>query len=218
MARNKQIRILLVDDHPVVRQGLRRILSEFDEISIAGEAASGREAIDRVREMNPDVVLMDISMPEMSGIEATSVLRRESPMTKVLALSMHANASYIKQALRAGARGYLLKDAAPKELVEAISNVNLGANAISPQAASALVGASADGSSRKPELTTRETEVLRHIARGHTNKEIGSNLGLSVRTIETHRENLIRKTGLATVAELTRYAVANGLVELHLAR
>jgi two-component system NarL family response regulator len=206
MARNKQIRILLVDDHPVVRQGLRRILSEFDEISIAGEAASGREAIDRVREMNPDVV------------EATSVLRRESPMTKVLALSMHANASYIKQALRAGARGYLLKDAAPKELVEAISNVNLGANAISPQAASALVGASADGSSRKPELTTRETEVLCHIARGHTNKEIGSNLGLSVRTIETHRENLIRKTGLATVAELTRYAVANGLVELHLAR
>lgn len=215
MARPKQIRILLVDDHPVVRQGLRRILSEFEEISIAGEAASGREAIDRVREMNPDVVLMDISMPEMSGIEATSVLRRESPMTKVLALSMHANASYIKQALRAGARGYLLKDAAPKELVEAISNVNSGANAISPQAASALVGASSDESSRKPELTTRETEVLCHIARGHTNKEIGSNLGLSVRTIETHRENLIRKTGLATVAELTRYAVANGFVELH---
>jgi DNA-binding NarL/FixJ family response regulator len=217
MSRGKPIRILLVDDHPVVRQGLQRILSEFDEISIAGEAGSGREAINRAREIKPDVVVMDISMPEMSGIEATTVLRRELPEIKVLALSMHANAAYIKQALRAGALGYLLKDATPRELADAISEVNSGSTSISPQAAKALVAASgADvGMTR---LTAREMDVLCLIARGLTNKEIGAELSLSVRTIETYRENLIEKTGLSTVAELTRYAVERGYVHLHAAQ
>jgi DNA-binding NarL/FixJ family response regulator len=130
---------------------------------------------------------------------------------------MHDNAAYIKQALRAGARGYVLKDSAPKQLVEAISNVDAGTTPISPQAANALV-AQADSGRRQPPLSVREMEVLRLIAQGMTNKEIGAELGLGVRTIETHRENLIRKTGLATVAELTRYAVAQGFVELNPAR
>lgn len=211
--RSKRIRILLVDDHPVVRQGLRKILSTFDEIAVEGEACSGREAIEMARQIKPDVVVMDISMPEMSGIEATTILRRDLPEVKVLALSMHNNASYVKQALRAGARGYILKDAPPRELVEAISNVNLGAVPMSPQAAELLVPADQDRSRRG--LTPRETEVLRLIARGLSNKEIGAELGLGVRTIETHRENLIRKTGLATVAELTRYAVTHGYAELN---
>lgn len=212
--KSKSIRIILVDDHPVVRQGLRKILSTFAEISVEGEASSGREAIEVARVLKPDVVVMDISMPEMSGIEATAILRRELPEIKVLALSMHENVSYIKQALRAGARGYILKDSAPKELVEAIANVHSGTLPISPQAANVLVGNVAEGSNRM-ELTPRETEVLSYIARGLTNKEISAQLGLGVRTVETHRENLIRKTGLATVAELTRYAVAQGYVELH---
>jgi DNA-binding NarL/FixJ family response regulator len=215
--KSKVIRILLVDDHPVVRQGLRRILGSFEEIEIAGEAASGREAIDLARATNPDVVVMDISMPEMTGIEATTVLRRELPAVKVLALSMHDNAAYIKEALRAGARGYILKDSAPKQLLEAISNVDAGTTPISPQAANALVAQADTAAGQKP-LSERETEVLRFIAQGMTNKEMGAKLGLGVRTIETHRENLIRKTGLATVAELTRYAVAQGLVELNTAR
>jgi two-component system nitrate/nitrite response regulator NarL len=217
MNAGKTIRIILVDDHPVVREGLRGILASFEQIEVVGEASSGRQAIDVARDLKPDVVVMDISMPEMSGIDAIGVLRRELPEVKALALSMHDNAAYIKQALRAGARGYVLKDSAPKQLVEAISNVDAGTTPISPQAANALV-AQADSGRRQPPLSVREMEVLRLIAQGMTNKEIGAELGLGVRTIETHRENLIRKTGLATVAELTRYAVAQGFVELNPAR
>ena len=212
--RSKRIRIILVDDHPVVRQGLRKILSTFEEIAIEGEAGSGREAIELARTMKPDVVVMDISMPEMSGIEATSILRRDLPEVKVLALSMHEDPSYVKQALRAGARGYMLKDSPPKDLVDAIANVNSGTVPMSPQAANNLTTPTED----RKQLTPREVQVLCLIARGLTNKEIGNELGLGVRTIETHRENLIHKTGLPTVPELTRYAVLNGYIELDLAK
>ena len=208
--RSKRIRIILVDDHPVVRQGLRKILSTFEQIAVEGEAGSGREAIELARELRPDVVVMDISMPQMSGIEATSILRRDLPEIKVLALSMHEDPSYVKQALRAGARGYMLKDSPPKDLVDAIANVNAGTVPMSPQAATKLATPAED----RKQLTPREVQVLCLIARGLTNKEIGAELGLGVRTIETHRENLIHKTGLPTVPELTRYAVLNGYVDL----
>ena len=208
--RSKRIRIILVDDHPVVRQGLRKILSTFEQIAVEGEAGSGREAIELARELRPDVVVMDISMPQMSGIEATSILRRDLPEIKVLALSMHEDPSYVKQALRAGARGYMLKDSPPKDLVDAIANVNSGTVPMSPQAANNLTIPAED----RKQLTPREVQVLCLIARGLTNKEIGAELGLGVRTIETHRENLIHKTGLPTVPELTRYAVLNGYVDL----
>ena len=210
--RSQRIRVLLVDDHPVVRQGLRKILSTFDEIAIAGEASSGREAIEVARELKPDVVLMDISMPEMNGIEATTILRRDLPEIKVLALSMHENASYVKQALKAGARGYILKESAPQKLVEAISTVNATNEPVMPTD----VLARTEGKAQ--ELTPREIEVLRLIARGLSNKEIGLELNVGVRTVETHRQNLIDKTGCKTVAELTRYAVDNGYVELNAAQ
>jgi two-component system, NarL family, nitrate/nitrite response regulator NarL len=213
-SKRQRIRIILVDDHPVVRQGLIAILSTFEEISVEGEASSGQEAIAVARELKPDVIVMDISMPSMGGIEATAALQRELPESKVLALSMHDNRSYVTQALRAGARGYILKDSAPEALVRAISDVHNGSLPISPQAATAFMG-SPFKNRGEPELTPREIDVLRFIAQGLTNKEISVQLNLGVRTVETHRENLIRKTGRATVAELTRYAVMHGHVALN---
>lgn len=209
--KHKSIRIVLVDDHPVVRQGLRAILSTFDEISVEGEAAGGQEAIVMAKDLKPDVMVMDITMPSMSGIEAISILSRDTPGVKVLALSMHDNRSYVTQALKAGARGYILKDSGPQELVRAICDVHDGSLPISPQAATAF----AENPFKhrgEAQLTPREIDVLRFIAQGLTNKEIGVQLNLSVRTVETHRENLIRKTGRATVAELTRYAILQGYV------
>lgn len=209
----RKIRILLVDDHPVVREGLRLILSTFEEIEVVGEASSGREAIVGAHELRPDVVVMDISMPDLGGIEATATIRREIPGCKVLALSMHDNRNYVTQVLRAGAGGYMLKDTPPKELVKAISEIFAGSHPISPQAAGALVS-SAFPRSGEPNLSPRECEVLRFIARGMTNKEMGAELNLSVRTVETHRENLIRKLQRSTVAELTRYAITHGYVDM----
>jgi two-component system, NarL family, nitrate/nitrite response regulator NarL len=215
MGTERKIRILLVDDHPVVREGLRSILGSFEELSIAGEAASGTEALQAARKLRPDVVVMDISMPELSGIEATAAITRELPNCKVLALSMHDNRNYVSQVLRAGARGYILKDSAPKELRRAIRAVFEGSTAMSPQAAEMLVNATFPRRRDQPNLSQREIDVLRLIAQGLTNKEIGTKLDLGVRTIETHRENVIRKTGRSTVAELTRYAITHGYVALH---
>jgi len=208
----RPIRILVVDDHPVVREGLRSILGSFEQISIAGEASSGREAIDASRELKPDVVLMDITMPDMNGIEATAELSRHSPECKVLALSMHDNRTYAAQALKAGARGYLLKDTPPAELAQAIADVFAGEASVSRQLAHDLLAHSLRRDATI--LTQREVDVLRLIARGLTNKQMSVELNLSVRTVETHRENLIRKTGRSTVAELTRYAVHEGFVNL----
>jgi two-component system NarL family response regulator len=195
-----------------VREGLRRILGSFEQIEILGEASGGREAIAVAHALKPDVVVMDITMPEMGGIEATGVITRELPTTKVLALSMHDNRNYVTQALRMGARGYILKDSAPAELVNAITEVFEGSHPMSHQAAEAVI-TSRFSQAGGADLSPREIEVLRFIARGLTNKEIGEALGLSVRTVESHREKLIRKLKLPTVAELTRYAVTHGFVE-----
>jgi two-component system NarL family response regulator len=212
MPRSKRIRVVLADDHPIVREGLRSILSGYEQIDIAGEAGSGREAIEVSKKLKPDVVLMDIAMADIGGIEATAILGRDLPDCKVLALSMHENSSYVRQALNAGARGYMLKDSGPDQLAHAIGEVMRGEIAISPQAANSFIG-NAFHRRGEPTLTGREIDVLRFIARGLTNKEISVQLDLSVRTVESHRENLIRKTGRSTVAELTRYAVTQGYGE-----
>jgi two-component system, NarL family, nitrate/nitrite response regulator NarL len=208
----RKIRVLLVDDHPVVREGLRSILGTFDELLIVGEASSGREALAAARKFSPDVVLMDISMPELGGIEATAKITREFPSCKVLALSMHDNRNYVTQVLRAGARGYIVKDSSPRQLVQAIRDVFEGGAAMSAQAAEVLVKASFPRRS-DPQLSPREIDVLRFIAHGLTNKEIADRLKLSHRTVESHRENLIRKVGRSSIAELTRYALTHGYIE-----
>ena len=212
-----RIKILLVDDHPVVRKGIGACLSRHEHLQIVGEAADGQEAVKKARELAPDVVLMDIDMPHMNGLAVTELLRKELPRIKVLILSMHSNTEYVLSIIQSGARGYILKEAATDELVRAINTVNAGEAFFSPEVARVALnqfvrgsGTSAPGAT----LTTREREVLVQIAEGLSNKEIANHLGVGVRTVETHRERIMRKLDIHSVAGLTKYAISKGLVTL----
>ena len=214
----QRIRLLLVDDHPIVLDGIRSHLLAQPEFEIVGQAANGLEAIQKAKALLPDVVLMDITMPQMNGLEATSHLRKEVPGTKVLILTMHDSKEYIAQMLRMGARGYLLKDGSPAELVRAIKAVHAGevvfAASVSKVLAEVMVNGRARSIEPPPSLTCREREVLTHIAEGLLNKQIADKLGIGVRTIETHRERIMRRLDIHSVAGLTKFAIANGLVSL----
>lgn len=207
---------MVVDDHPVVRKGLQACLSRKERLRVVGEAADGEEAIAKAHELTPDVVLMDISMPKMTGLAATEVIRKDLPNTKVLVLSIHNNRDYIFRIIKAGAQGYVSKEASPDELLEAIESVFNGETFFTPEIAQAalsqLVGGGRDGGF--VELTDREREVLTLIAEGQSNKEIANKLGIGVRTIETHRERIMRRLNIHSVAGLTKYAIANGMVTL----
>jgi DNA-binding NarL/FixJ family response regulator len=210
------ITVFVADDHMIVRSGIRHVLEDEEDFVVVGEAASAAEALDSILELRPDVVVLDISMPGMSGLEATARLRSAAPKTRVLILSMHDNAEYVLESVRAGAHGYLLKDTAATELREAIRTVCRGQSYFSPPVASRLTAAVRGEQSSQPgleQLTGREREVLLGITRGRTNKEIATELGISHRTVETHRESLMRKLQLRTVAELTRFALSAGLVK-----
>jgi two-component system nitrate/nitrite response regulator NarL len=213
-----RIKLLVVDDHPIVRKGISSCLSKNEHFEIVGEAADGREAVRKARELQPDLVLMDINMPQMSGLAVTELLRRELPKIKVLILSMHGNTDYVLRIIQSGARGYIIKEASPEELVRAIETVNNGEAYFSADVArSALnqfVRGGADGPGA-PQLTPREREVLVHIAEGLSNKEIACQLGVGVRTVETHRERIMRKLDIHSVAGLTRFAIAKGLVSIN---
>jgi DNA-binding NarL/FixJ family response regulator len=212
----RSIRVLVADDHMIVRTGIRHVLESESEFEVVGEAASGAEALALTLELHPDVVVLDISMPGVTGLEVAGRLRASSPKTRVLILSMHDNAEYVLESVRAGAHGYLLKDTAGTELRDAIRAVCRGESYFSPPVASRLTAAVRGEHSvhtRLDQLTAREREVLLGIARGRTNKEIAGELGISHRTVETHRESLMRKLQLRTVAELTRFAVGVGLVK-----
>jgi two-component system, NarL family, nitrate/nitrite response regulator NarL len=216
-ATKEKIRILIADDHPVVRKGLQSCLARQDVLKIVGEAADGEEALTKALDLKPDVVLLDISMPRKDGLEVTEVLRREAPSVRILILSVHTNREYIFRVIQAGAHGYVSKQAPPEQLAHAIQTVFDGQTYFTPEAAqAALHRLVQNGGKREPfaQLTAREREVLMLIAQGQSNKEIASKLGIGVRTIETHRERIMRRLDIHSVAGLTKFAIANGLVPL----
>lgn len=210
----KKIRVLLADDHALVRQGFRLILSAQPDIEIVGEAGNGRETLELAEKLHPDVVVMDVAMPEMNGIEATRRLTALSPRTRVLALSMHKDSVYVREILRAGARGYLLKDAIDRDLVAAVRAVAAGEGYLSPAVSEAVLSDYRRHVNDPLDLlTSREREVLQLIAEGKTNKEIASILNLSVYTVDAHRGRIMEKLNVHSVSELVRFAVRAGLVD-----
>jgi two-component system response regulator NreC len=214
----EKIRVFLVDDHTVVRQGLRRILESDDEIEIVGEAGDGRTAIDLVQKLRPHVVVMDVAMPELNGIEATRQIVKRIEGAKVLVLSMHGDDVYVRQALKAGARGYLLKDSEDLDLIKAVKAIRAGGSFFSPPVSkvvlSGYLGDKADGDAEDSvaRLTDREREVLQLIAEGKTNKEVAHSLSVSVNTVETHRKHIMEKLDLHNTAELVRFAIRTKIV------
>lgn len=211
------LRIAIADDHQVVRQGVRAVLEDIDDAEVVGEASDGEAALALVREVAPDVLVLDINMPERNGLDVARALREEGNAVRVLILSMHDDPEYVLQAVRAGADGYVLKDATPAELRDAVRAVHEGREHFTARVATQLsVGLrkeieEAQLRTRLDALTPRETEVLIMIAEGLTNREAGERLGISPRTIETHRERVMGKLRIRTVAGLTRFVVEHGL-------
>ena len=218
MTTEPNIRILVADDHAVVREGIRHVLATQHGFDIAGEAASGLDAVRLAGECAPDVVVLDVSMPGGTGLEVIGDVRRAAPQARVLILSVHDEAEYVLQAVRAGAHGYMRKDSSPAELRDAVRAVDRGESVFSPAMTVRLADALRVESGRLAResklalLTSRERDVLEGIANGETNKEIAARYGISPRTVETHRESLMRKLEIHSVAGLTRFAVEEGLV------
>jgi len=209
------IRVLIVDDHAVVRSGIRLLLAQEPDLEPVGEAGTGREALFQARDLKPDVVLMDVVMPDQTGLDVLPQLLHELPDTKVLLLSMQDDPRYVREEFAAGASGYVLKEAADAEVVAAVREVARGGRYVNPELGARLVAAEADAARRAEEdpLSEREREVLRLLALGHTNQEIAKQLYISVRTAETHRAHIMQKLRLQSRAELVRYAIAQGLLE-----
>jgi two-component system response regulator NreC len=208
-------RVLIVDDHAVVRSGLKLVLEADEGIDPVGEAGSARDAIFEARSLKPDVILLDIVMPDQSGLEIIPTLLHENPDTKILVLSMQDDPRYVREAFDAGASGYVLKEAADSEVVAAVREVADGGRYVDPELGARLVAAESAERRRAEEdpLSEREGEVLRLLALGHTNQEIAKQLYISVRTAETHRAHIMQKLRLSSRAELVRYAIDRGLLE-----
>ena len=205
-----KITVLLVDDHAIVRRGFRRMLDDDETLEVVGEASNGAEAVRLTEKLHPQVIVMDCALPEVSGLEATRKILQSYPETAILMLSMHSEDTLVRQALDAGARGYVLKNAMDLDLASAIKSVAAGKPVIDPQVRriESLKG------ERDAALTERELEVLQHIVAGKSNKEIASELDLSVNTVSVHRANIMDRLGIHKTAELVVYAIKNGLVNL----
>jgi len=210
------IHVLLADDHSIVRDGLRRIVDDSEEMTVVAEAADGKGAIAQVRDQQPDVAVIDISMPGLDGLEVTSRLHSEFPRLPIIILTMHEEEQYVIRALEAGAMGYITKKSAPEQLVNAIRAVNAGSRYLSAEATDMLalsVARGTRGQSPLDRLSTRELQVLRRLALGHTNREIASSYNISIKTVDTYRFRLLKKLNLRNNAELSRFAIQNKLVE-----
>jgi DNA-binding NarL/FixJ family response regulator len=209
------IRVLIVDDHAVVREGLRLVLEKHADLEAVGEAGTVDEAIEQAGRLHPDLVLLDLAMPGKPGLQALPGLLRADPGVKVLILSMEDDPRYVREAFAAGARGYLLKEAVANEVVDAIREVAAGGRYVHPELGARLVENEPPPEARSSDpLSDREREVLTLLALGHTNHEIAKQLFISVRTAEAHRAHILKKLGLASRAELVRYAIANGLRQI----
>jgi len=208
-----RLRVVLADDHALFRAGLCALLDYSDDIEVVGEAQNGREAVELAEALQPDVVVMDIAMPVMNGIEATATICERAPEVKVLVLTQHEEQQYIAPLLEAKASGFITKRAVGADLVTALRAVARGQTYIHPAMGRLIVNEAVADSRTGDELTTREREILRLVVRGYTNTRTAADLGLSVKTVEWHRSNLMRKLGTHGVAELVRYAIQHGLVQ-----
>ncbi len=216
----QKIKVLLADDHTVVRQGLKALLGAEPDIEIVGEAENGRQSIQMAKELQPDVIVMDIAMPSLNGLEATRQITRAQPKTKVIILSSYSDDEYVQQLTEAGAAGYLVKQTAANELLKAIREAQRGNAYFSPAIAKRLRDQCRDALSsgqpvkrRSDYLTTREAEVLQLIAEGRANKQIAAELCISIKTVEKHRQQVMNKLGIHDVAGLTRHAISKGIIE-----
>lgn len=210
------IKVLIADDHSIVRAGLRRIVEESGDMEVIAEAQDGREALLKIQKEQPDVAVIDISMPGLDGLEVTTQLRAGYPKLPVIILTMHEEEQYVIRAIEAGAMGYITKRSAPEQLVNAIRKVHSGSRYLSAEATDLLalrVARGSQGQSVLDSLSTRELQVLRRLAMGHTNREIASEYGISIKTVDTYRFRLLKKLNLRNNAELSRFAIQNRLVE-----
>ncbi|WP_319544784.1 response regulator transcription factor [Ruegeria conchae] len=203
-------RVLIVDDHPMVAEGIQSLLESFDEIDVVGTLSNGQEAVDQATQLEPDVILMDLNMPGLSGLNATEIILERLPETRILILSMHDSPEYISTALSHGAKGYILKDVPTEEIKQAIDAVMRGERYLCTGARGSLEPKEGD---TREALTGREQTILLELAQGKSNKEVAQSLDISVRTVETHRKNIKRKLGISSTAGLTRYALEHGVLQ-----
>jgi two-component system, NarL family, response regulator NreC len=213
------IRILLAEDHQTVREGIKMIINAENDMTVIGEANNGREAVKLVEELNPDVVMMDISMPELNGLIATAKLKRTHPEIKVLALTRHTDDAYLQELLQAGVNGYLLKQSASAELLRAIRIVFMGGNYLDTQITGKVINTFNEkklklrGETRGEKLTERESEILRHISLGYSNREIGEKMDISIKTVEAHKANALKKLNISSRREIMSYAILQGWMQ-----
>ncbi|WP_368187718.1 response regulator [Aestuariibius sp. HNIBRBA575] len=204
------VRVVIVDDHPMVAEGIQSLLESYDNINVVGVLSNGQEIVDQVETLDPDVILLDLNMPQLGGLTATEMILERRPATRILILSMHDSPEYISTALNHGAKGYVLKDVPTEEIHTAIEAVMRGEQYLCTGAEGSLKPKIADG--REP-LTNREQTILLQLAQGQSNKEVANVLDISVRTVETHRKNIKRKLGISSTAGLTRYALEHGVLQ-----